>query len=161
MNRDKQILLDAGLFIGALLKGDARHQEARTIIEAARQGELTTCTTTSILSEVYAALTWINAQPPHSPSDAANAVRLLIELPSAIDILSDGFDVSLKMLELSEKYNLTARKVHDARHAATAIINDIELIYTYDITDWRLFEPEGLIIAGPPSVMVNINKKNE
>lgn len=161
MNRDKQILLDAGLFIGALLKGDARHQEARTIIEAARQGELTTCTTTSILSEVYAALTWINAQPPHSPSDVANAVRLLIELPSAIDILSDGFDVSLKMLELSEKYNLTARKVHDARHAATAIINDIELIYTYDITDWRLFEPEGLIIAGPPSVMVNINKKNE
>jgi len=57
MNENKPILFDAGVFVGALLKGDPRHDEARLIVEAARRGELLTRTTTSILSEVYAALT--------------------------------------------------------------------------------------------------------
>ncbi len=151
MNENNLILFDAGLFIGALLKGDRRHEESRTIVEAARQGELLATTTTSILSEVYAALTWVNAQPPHAPIEAANAVRLLIEPPSAIRVLSDGAEASLKMLALSAKYNLTARRVHDARHAATALANGVKLIYTYDINDWKAFEPEGLTIIGPPS----------
>lgn len=157
MKKDKPTLLDAGVFIGALLKGDSRHDEARIIVERARAGELLACTTTSILSEVYAALTWINAQPPHSPTEAANAVQLLIESPSRIDIISDGFKVSMKMLEISEKYNLTARRIHDARHAATALINNVTSIYTYDVADWKIFEPEGLTIIGPPSILAAVH----
>lgn len=155
MSEDNPILFDSGLFIGALLKGDRRHQEAREIVEAARRGELLACTTTSILSEVYAALTWINAQPPHEPEEAANAVRLLVEPPSAIEILSDGYEASLKMLELSEKYKLTARRVHDARHVATGLTSGVKLIYTYDVTDWEVFKPEGLAVTGPPSILAS------
>ena len=57
MNKNTRILFDAGIFIGALLEGDPRHQEARLIVERARHGELLAYTTTSVLSEVYAALT--------------------------------------------------------------------------------------------------------
>jgi predicted nucleic acid-binding protein len=153
MSDNKPVLLDAGLFIGALLKGDTRHQEARTIVDAARRGELLTCTTTSILSEVYAALTWEMAQPRHEPAEAANAVRLLVEPPSAIQVLEDGFEACLKMMEISEKYKLTARRIHDARHAATALINDVTTVYTYDVSDWIAFKPEGHVITGPPSVL--------
>ena len=53
------ILFDAGMFIGALLGGDTRHAEARPFVECARKGTLDVCTTSGILSEVYAALTWI------------------------------------------------------------------------------------------------------
>lgn len=159
MSEDKPILFDAGLFIGAILEGDLRHQEARPIVEAARRGDLLACTTTSILSEVYAALTWMNAQPPHSPAEAANAVRLLVEPPSAIQIISDGFGVSLRMLALAKKYKLTARRVHDARHAATALSNGVALVYTYDQADWEVFKPEGLAITGPPSVLVSQEKE--
>lgn len=155
MNDDKLILFDAGLFIGALLREDPRYQEARPLVEAARKGELLACTTTSILSEVYAALTWVNAQPPHKPEEAANAVRLLVEPPSSIRILPDGFEATIKMLELSEKYNLTARRVHDARHAATALTNGVTLIYTYDVEDWQVFKTESLTITGPPSVLTS------
>lgn len=70
------VLLDAGVFIGALLKGDPRHQEARLLVEQARRGELAACTTAGILSEVYGALTWEKAQPRHPPTQAANAARL-------------------------------------------------------------------------------------
>jgi predicted nucleic acid-binding protein len=153
MSEEKPVLLDAGLFIGALLRGDPRHQEARTIVDAARRGELVASTTTSILSEVYAALTWVRAQPPHEPAEAANAVRLLVEPPSAIEILADGFEACLKMLEISEKYKLTARRVHDVRHAATALINGVTSVYTYDVDDWKVFNPEGMIIIGPPGVL--------
>ena len=152
MRNQASTLFDAGLFIGALLQGDPRHQEARDIVEAARRGDILACTTTGILSEVYAALTWINAQPPHQPGEASLAVRLLFEPPSAIDIIPDGFDACIKTLELSEKYKLTARRVHDARHAATALVNGVKSIFTYDINDWQIFESDGLTIAGPPSV---------
>jgi len=39
------VLIDAGVFIGALLKGDARHAEARLLVEQARRGEFLSCTT--------------------------------------------------------------------------------------------------------------------
>ncbi len=42
-------LIDAGVFIGALLAGDPRHAEARGLVERARRGELHACTTTGIL----------------------------------------------------------------------------------------------------------------
>jgi predicted nucleic acid-binding protein len=34
----RRVLLDAGVFIGALLAGDPRHVEARPLVEQARQG---------------------------------------------------------------------------------------------------------------------------
>lgn len=147
------ILFDAGLFIGALLNGDPRHREARPLVEAGRRGELQICTTTSIICEVYAALTWQGAKPPHSPEEAAEAVRLLIEPPSLITILPDGLDISLKTLELVQSYNLRARRTHDARHAATAICNKVTKVYTYDVTDWKIFEADNLRIEGPKSIL--------
>lgn len=143
-------LFDAGMFIGALLIGDPRHTEARPLVEAARRGELSACTTTGILSEVYAALTWQQALPPHSPEQAAQAVRLLVESPSKIRVLPDGAKEASRMLELAELHQLRARRVHDARHAAAALIAGVTSVFTYDAGDWSAFERDGLSIAGPP-----------
>ena len=52
----EHVLLDAGVFIGALLQGDPRHPEARSLVEQARRGTTPACTTPGILSEVYGAL---------------------------------------------------------------------------------------------------------
>jgi predicted nucleic acid-binding protein len=159
MSRYDSILFDAGMFIGALLRDDPRHAEARPLVESARRGDLTVCTTTSILSEVYAALTWIKAQPPHSPTEAAAAVRLLIESPSEIEVLPDGLETSLKMLELAGKYGLTARRIHDARHAATALTSGVTQIFTYDVEDWLVFKPDGIVIVGPNSSLLRLSQK--
>ena len=72
-------------------------------MEAARAGRIGACTTTGILSEVYAALTWIGAQPTHSPEEAADAVRSLIETPSQIQVLASGLKASLKNAGFSKK----------------------------------------------------------
>jgi predicted nucleic acid-binding protein len=93
---DEYVLFDAGVFIGALLTGDSRHAEARPLVEAARRGDMLACTTTGILSEVYAALTWQQAQPPHDPEQAAEAVRLLVEPPSMIRMLPDSREAALR-----------------------------------------------------------------
>lgn len=147
------ILFDAGIFIGALLKGDPRHAEARPLVEAARRGETQVCTTASILSEVYGALTWEKAQPRHDPAKAAEAVRLLVEPPSAIQVLDVGHDVALRALELAAAHGLRARRIHDARHAAAALDAGVHSVYTYDVDDWRAFEVDGLQIAGPSSTL--------
>ena len=149
----QRALLDAGVFIGALLEGDPRHQEARSLVERARRGELLACTTAGILSEVYGALTWEKAQPRHPPIQAASAVRLLVEPPSAIKVLEENVEVILRALELAANHNLTARRVHDARHAAAALTVGSQEVYTYDVGDWHLFEADGLKVVGPESVL--------
>lgn len=116
MTSSDAILFDAGLFISALLSGDPRHAEAYALVEAARRGTLTVCTTVGILSEVYAALTWEKAMPQHVPERAAKAVRLLVESPSAIQVLPTDIEAGLLLLDLVAEHKLTARRVHDARH---------------------------------------------
>lgn len=152
----KRTLIDAGVFIGALLKGDPRHIEARPLIEQARQGAIAACTTASILSEVYGALTWEKEEPRHDPEEAKHAIRLLVEPPSAITVLNEGLDVAVKTLELAAQHKLTARRIHDARHAAAALSAGIVSVYTYDVNDWKIFEPHGLTIIGPPTTLARL-----
>lgn len=147
------VFVDAGLFIGALLGDDPRYTEARPLVESARRGEISWCTSAGVLAEVYAALTWVGAQPAQPPDTAAEAVRLLVMEPSNIRILDTGREAALKMLDLAKRYALTGRRVHDARHAATALEAGVRSVFTYDIDDWRVFEPEGIVLAGPPSVL--------
>lgn len=154
----RAILLDAGVFIGALLKGDPRHVEARPLVEQARRGDLMACTTPGILSEVYAALTWEKSQPHHDSAEAAGAVRLLVEPPSAIRVLIENMETALSGLQLAAQHGLTARRVHDARHAGVALVADIRDVYTYDADDWKVFESSGLRIAGPPSTLVRLGR---
>ena len=57
------------------------------------------------------------------------------------------------MLELAERHRLTARRIHDARHAATALVAGVGRVFTYDRDDWQVFLPDGIEIAGPPSIL--------
>ncbi|NJP08787.1 MAG: type II toxin-antitoxin system VapC family toxin [Leptolyngbyaceae cyanobacterium RU_5_1] len=157
MSTTDWVFLDAGLFIGALMSGDPRHLEAGSIVESARRGDFVACTSVGVLAEVYAALTWVGAQPPQTPEVASYAVRLLIENPSAIRVLETGADAGSKMLELAANHQLTARRIHDARHAATALVAGVRQVYTYDIVDWQVFQPDGIVITGPKS-MISSNK---
>jgi len=135
MSPAERIFLDAGLFIGALLADDPRHAEAREIVETARHGELAACTSTGVLAEIFAALTWVGALPPHPPEEAAAAVRALAVAPSRLMVLETGLLAGLRMLDLAERHRLTARRIHDARHAATALVAGVRQVYTYDLED--------------------------
>ena len=150
-------LFDAGLFIGALLEGDPRHAEAFPLVEAAREGKIQVCTTSGILSEVYGALTWHLAVPSHSPAQAAKVITRLLEPPSLIRILPDSLDAALKTMELASLHNLTARRIHDARHAASALAAGVTTVYTYDVDDWKLFASDALTIVGPSSSLLRIS----
>jgi predicted nucleic acid-binding protein len=150
------VLYDAGVFIGALLTGDPRHAEARALVDRARRGEIAACTTPSILSEVYGALTWEGAQPPHHPDEAAEAVRLLVEAPSAIHVLDVGLEAALLALDLAAAHGLRARRVHDARHAAAALTAGVRGVLTYDVEDWQDFQDAGLRIVGPESSLARV-----
>jgi len=68
--------------------------------------------------------------------------------------------VILRALELAANHNLTARRIHDARHAAAALTAGIQKVYTYDVGDWRLFEVDGLKVVGPESVLVRSQSIN-
>lgn len=142
---------DAGMFIAALDVTDLRHAEAFPLVEAARAGQMWVVTTTGILSEVYAALTWSRAKQPLSPQQASLAVQSLIKPPSIIRILPDNLTIILKAMELATAHNLTARRIHDARHAGAALAAGVSRVYTYDVDDWKIFQNDGLAIVGPPS----------
>ena len=153
MAKSDRIFLDAGVFIGAIMLGDPRGHEAFPIVESARRGVVATCTSVGVLSEVYAALTWSGATTPHTPEEAARSVAELVEQPSAIEVLPDGLEVGVRHLKIAASHGLTARRIHDARHAATALHNEVTHVYTYDPADWSDFLSDGIAIVGPPSVM--------
>jgi predicted nucleic acid-binding protein len=153
MTPTERVFLDAGLFIGALLADDPRHVEARGIVEAGRRGDLAACTSVGVLAEVYAALTWVGALPPHQPDEAADAVRALTAEPSRLAVLETGLPAGVLMLDLAERHRLTARRIHDARHAATALVAGVRRVYTYDRDDWQVFVSDGIEIVGPPSML--------
>ncbi|HUT32579.1 MAG TPA: type II toxin-antitoxin system VapC family toxin [Planctomycetota bacterium] len=154
----ERVFLDAGLLIAALCEGDERHEEARPLVEAAREGALAASTTAGVLSEVYAVLTWEKTQSRLAPAEAASVLNLLINPPSAIEVLACGCETARKALTLGAAHGLTARRAHDARHAAAALLHGIRGVYTYDVGDWKAFEPDGLRIAGPPSVLSRLPK---
>jgi hypothetical protein len=74
--------------------------------------------TTGILSEIHAAPTWQQAQPPHDPEQAAEAVRLLVEPPSMIRILPDSQDAAIRMFELAASHQLRATLLSFPSHTA-------------------------------------------
>lgn len=141
------------MFIGALLKGDPRHAEAREIVDMARHGQLAAATTVGILCEVYAALTWEQAQPRHSPAIASGAVMAIIQSPSRIRLLTETPAVLSRTMELAKKHTLKARRIHDARHAATALVHQIRHVITYDTKDWKRFIDDGLEPVVPSSLL--------
>jgi predicted nucleic acid-binding protein len=152
------VFFDAGILIAALLKGHPRNAEARPLVEAARHGYMRACTSCGVISEVYAALTWKQAAPRHAPEEAAEAVRVLIRAPSAIQVLDSGLEAATKALDLAAAHKLTARRAHDARHAATALVAGVRAVYTFDVEDWHVFEADGLRIAGPTSALAQLRR---
>jgi len=149
----ERVFLDAGLFIGAFLEGDSRHEESRPIVEAVRAGQLPGCTSAGVLSEVYAGLTWQQACPRHEPEEAAHAVWLLVEAPSDLVVVDCGCEAVQAMLDLAVAHGLRARDIHDARHAAVAQTAGVSKVFTYDVKHWQRFIPDGLAVVGPPSAL--------
>ncbi len=149
----ERVFLDAGVFIGAFLRGDPRYEESRPIVESVRNGRLPGCTSAGVLSEVYAGLTWHNACPRHEPEEAAHAVWLLVEPPSDLVVVDCGCDAVERMLDLAITHGLRARDIHDARHAAVALTAGVSNVLTYDVSHWQRFISNGLAVVGPPSVL--------
>ena len=72
-------------------------------------------------------------------------------------VLGEDLAVELRTLALAAKHQLTGRRIHDARHAAAALVAGITGVYTYDVDDWRIFADDGLRIVGPPSTMSQLS----
>lgn len=85
-------------------------------------------------------------------------MRALVTPKSGVRVLECRLDVLLEALELSARHRLTARRTHDARHAAAALVHGIRSVYTLDVQDWLPFEQDGLVIAGPPSVLLRLTR---
>jgi len=58
---------------------------------------------------------------------------------------------------MTKPIDLTARRIHDARHAAAALAAGVTTVYPYDVDDWKLFAGDGLSIAGPLSAITRVS----
>jgi hypothetical protein len=90
------------------------------VVERARQGILPAYTTRGILSGVDGALIGEKTTPRHAPAKAAEAVRLLVEPPSAIGVLTDEIAMTLRTIALAAQHALTARRINDGQYATAA-----------------------------------------
>jgi predicted nucleic acid-binding protein len=75
-----------------------------------------------------------------------------------IRVLSDNQEVAIRMLKLAAAHQLRARRVHDARHAAAAIVAGVKSVFAYDANDWESFKGDGLSIVGPHTTMARLGR---
>ena len=71
-------------------------------------------------------------------------MRVLVEDPSAIQVLDLGYKVALQLLTPAAEHDLHSRRVHDARHAAATLPAGVCRVYTLDSDDWKVFEVDGI-----------------
>lgn len=55
-------------------------------------------------------------------------------------ILEDSSSITEKLTELMEEFSVSGALVHDANIVATMIVNKIEHILTYNVSDFKKFE---------------------
>ncbi len=62
------------------------------------------------------------------------------------------------MLEIAKELKLHARRIHDARHAATALVQGVCRVATYDQGDWARFAAQGMHAMTPAELALHLTK---
>jgi hypothetical protein len=88
-----------------------------------------------------------------SPVDALDAIEKDIEPICSVLIETDGVFPELK--RLIAKYAIIGKQVHDARLVAMMLAWRIDSILTLNDRDFRRYEPEGIKVVTPASIITS------
>jgi predicted nucleic acid-binding protein len=148
-------LLDTGILLRLVDVTDQHHEVVRSAVSALGRRQDNLYITTQNLAEF-----WNVATRPvtsnglgASPAVTINLLERDVEPICAVLIERDSVYTELK--RLVTKYNVVGKQVHDARLTAMMLVWQIESILTLNDRDFRRFEPEGIEVVTPASLIAD------
>jgi uncharacterized protein len=130
-------IADANVLIYALDADAPQHAEARTLLEAARNGATILYVTSQILCEFYSVVT--NTRRVSRPRSSAEALDAISELLTFLHVLPVPARAVEGWMNLLGRCPVTGSDVFDLQIVATMQANDIQKIYTFNTGDFEVF----------------------
>lgn len=88
-----------------------------------------------------------------SPTEVAKLYEDTIEPACAVLVETKFLPVVLR--RLLSQYNVVGKQVHDARLVAMLLVWQVDRLLTFNDRDFRRYEPEGIAISTPASLLTS------
>jgi len=146
-------LLDTGIL---LRLADRRDEQHETVFRAIRtligRGEELLVTTQKIAEFCNVATRPVTSNRLGlSPMDALELLER--EIQPICSVVAELNAVFAELKRLIARYGVTGKQVHDARLVAMMLVWQIENVMTLNDRDFRRYEPEGITIVTPMSLV--------
>lgn len=130
----RRILLDTNVIIFALNKTSPKNKTAQTYIRT-NQPSLVVAH-----QNVFESIRVLSHSKYAKPLTSAKAVSVVLDITSALKLVSPNIETFHQTLYLIKKYKLTSNKIFDCYLVATALSNNIKSIATDNAKDFLIFE---------------------
>ena len=134
-----RILVDTNVLIYATLAGDPRHAKAREALAQRHRPDVELFISVQNLAEMFPNLTGPKNQPPDSPELAREKIRSLAGL-RGLTVLPLTVETAQLALDLCVKAGVTRQAYFDRQLAALMIRENIPIILTENVNDFRGIE---------------------
>jgi predicted nucleic acid-binding protein len=148
-----RFLLDTGILLRLVDTQDPHHGLVQKALETLGNRKLDLYITTQNIAELWNVATRPAANNGLNlpPADVSQSFQRAIEPFCTIVTEPDTTPIEFRRLLL--RYSVVGKQVHDARLVAMMLGCQIENILTLNERNFRRFEPEGITIVAPASLV--------
>jgi predicted nucleic acid-binding protein len=148
-------LLDTGVLLRLVNVQDQSHAVVRQAIERLTADKEELFITTQNVAEL-----WNVGTRPVADNGLGLSIAIVAKLLEGLiepicAILFERHTLHSEFKRLSLQYGVSGKQVHDARLAAQMLTWNIERILTLNDRDFRRYEPEGIEVVHPNSLIGN------
>ena len=137
---DDLALVDTNILVYALYQESEHHEPCRQLLDQAQTGRISLCTGAQNLSEFYAIVTDPRrTTTPHEPAEAMGVIGCILEMPG-MTLLPTPSDVVQRWMALVQRNPVKRGAIFDLQLIATMLGNGVRKIYTFNRSDFDLFE---------------------
>jgi predicted nucleic acid-binding protein len=122
------------------------HAAAKRILMEYQHRGVSLWVSRQILREYLAVVT--RPQASTTSISVPQAIADVRRFAQRFELAEDGSDTTAKLLDLLERIPTAGKQVHDANIVATMLVHGIKRIVTFNIADFRRFQP--LFAIEPP-----------
>jgi predicted nucleic acid-binding protein len=148
-------LLDTGILLRLLDSDDPLHKDVRKAVGVLRNRREKFCTTFQNVCEFWNVTTRPASARGGLGFDVVSAERRAGLIVRWCPLINDSPDVYPVWYRLATTYQVSGTAVHDARLTATMLFNGVTQIVTLNERHFRRYEPEGITIVTPQSILAS------
>ena len=146
-------LVDTRILLRGFVQKDPQYREKRrALVKLRRRGEVLLTSFQNIAEFVNVSTRPTSARGGYGLSFETTDIRVRF-IESVCHVVTENPSSYDRWRELIARYGVSGVTVHDARLVALMLVHGAQQLLTLNERDFRRYEPEGIIIATPQSLI--------